>query len=400
MQNFPSLSAGVSTPSPLTETEVNFKKALQDAISQRSVSYKRVFVVTVYFASDDTDAQTDSKEFAKTMKSLLGLHDTDMIEVVFPDDEEAEIFWSMKHLELLSLSRSFQGRKLFIFHFAGHGFLNRSKELILSGTHTGNSQEIPWADIDRFFLRPRFKDEAFGGRDVACILDCCHSGAFGRPTVASEGTVEVLAASDSRAITTGRKSENVEATFTQRFLLEMRTLVGRADKPHITLPDVLNALQQRKRDPTKSMPTYGMLYGSTPVLFPVTTLQRPEQAPTSSSSSPRPHTLATWRRPQHSVGLKVHLPSGISDESTRTMVKWLLQLRDDFKVEVTSVNDTASTVVFLSVPYSQLYIFCRLEAAGVCRFERICENIFSENLLASFLEPGSPVGLPAFPIAG
>ncbi|KAF3289289.1 hypothetical protein TWF970_003069 [Orbilia oligospora] len=357
MQNFPSLSAGVSTPSPLTETEVNFKKALQDAISQRSVSYKRVFVVTVYFASDDTDAQTDSKEFAKTMKSLLGLHDTDMIEVVFPDDEEAEIFWSMKHLELLSLSRSFQGRKLFIFHFAGHGFLNRSKELILSG-------------------------------------------AFVRPTVASEGTVEVLAASDSRAITTGRKSENVEATFTQRFLLEMRTLVGRADKPHITLPDVLNALQQRKRDPTKSMPTYGMLYGSTPVLFPVTTLQRPEQAPTSSSSSPRPHTLATWRRPQHSVGLKVHLPSGISDESTRTMVKWLLQLRDDLKVEVTSVNDTASTVVFLSVPYSQLYIFCRLEAAGVCRFERICENIFSENLLASFLEPGSPVGLPAFPIAG
>ncbi|KAF3196053.1 hypothetical protein TWF225_000403 [Orbilia oligospora] len=398
MQNPPSLSPGVPAPPSLTETEVKFRKALQDAICQRSVSYKRVFVVTIYFASDDTDAQTDSKEFARTMKSLLGLHNTDMIEIVLPDNVDTDSHWAVKHGELVSLSQSFQGRKLFILHFAGHGFLNQSKELILSGTHTGHTQEVPWADIDRFFLKPRSMNEAFGVIDIACILDCCHSGAFVRPTVASEGTVEVLAASDSRAITTGRKSENVEATFTQRFLLEMRTMVGRADKPHITLPDVLNALQQRKRDPTKSMPKYGMLYGSTPILLPVTTLQRPEQAPTSSS--PRPHTLATWRRPQHSVGLKVHLPSGISDESTRTMVKWLLQLRDDFKVEVTSVNDTASTVIFLSVPYSQLYIFCRLEEAGVCRFERICENIFSENLLASFLEPSSPVSFPAFPVAG
>ncbi|KAK6334441.1 hypothetical protein TWF730_003655 [Orbilia blumenaviensis] len=340
MQNSPSLSPGGLAPSPLTETEVTFRKALQDAIKQRSVSYKRVFVVTIYFASDDTDAQTDSKEFVKTMKSLLGLHDTDMIEIVFPDNSTVTYIGPQK-----------------VWSF-----------------YTGCTQEILWADIDKYFLKPRSMNEASGVIDIACILDCCQLGAFVRPTVAYEGTVEVLAASDPRASTTARKSENREATFTQRFLLEIRTMIGRADKPHITLPDVLNALQRRERDPTKSMPKYGMLYGFTPILFPISSLQRAEQPPTAPS--PGSHTLATRRRPQHSVGLKVHLPSGVSDESTRTMVKWLLQLRDDFGVEVTSVNDTASTVIFLSVPYSQLYIFYRLEDTGGPELDRL---LFSDR---------------------
>ncbi|KAK6518304.1 hypothetical protein TWF506_005464 [Arthrobotrys conoides] len=218
MESLPVAGPSTLGPPQLTAAGTKLLRSLEDAISQRSVEYKGVFVVTMYFASDDTDAKTDSKLFASTMKSLLGLRDTNMVEIVLPDDDEADICWNVEASQLLKLSRSFKGRKLFLLHFAGHGILNASKELILSGCHTGTCQEVRWALIDEFFLKPR-PIEQFGVIDIACILDCCHSGASVRPAVNHDGTVEVLAASGARSITTGRKSENIEASFTQRFSL-------------------------------------------------------------------------------------------------------------------------------------------------------------------------------------
>ncbi|KAK6344302.1 hypothetical protein TWF696_007942 [Orbilia brochopaga] len=347
------------------------------------------------FESDDTNAKADSTAFAKAMREMFGLIDANVFEVVFPEDMDPFDYWAFNIMGKISQVRSSCiGRKLMILHFAGHGALDDSNRLLLEGNPTGHNQCLPWDIIEAPF-RPYMK-HPYGEVDVACVLDCCYPGAFNTPSASPGRTVEVLAATDARSTIAARALQDIGATFTQRFIFEMRSIVADKGKPPVTFPDILKKMQNRKREPSKSPPVYRTLYGDAPILLPVTSLQR---SPAPSIDTTDPLALDFWRPEEHSVALKAHLPTSINDDSTRTIVKWLHQLQKDYKVEVMGVHDTNSAVVFLTVPYANLYILYRLEQQGLCKVDVICENLYSLNLLDTFVNSEN-TGVTAAPTVG
>ncbi|KAF3278477.1 hypothetical protein TWF970_004490 [Orbilia oligospora] len=340
-----------------TEAEAELRKKLDEAIKQRNVDYKLVFLVTMSFETDDAGAKADSKAFAAAMKGLFGLIDENIFEFVFPMDMHADLHWVRTIPDWIQkLKDSCTGRKLLLLHFAGHGALNSLGELELQGNQS----------------------------HVAFFLDCRYSGAFVAPVQLCDKTVEVLAATDAGSLTTTRSSQNITATFTQRLIYEMRSMAYDEGKPIVTFPEILKRMQHRKQDSSKSPPVYRMLFGEVPILLPVKSLDRPPPASTAVPSDPL--ALESWRPQEHSLALKVHINSSINDKSTRVIVQWLHKLRGEFGMELVGVNDTNSaTIIFLTVPYTSLYVLYRLELRGVCKLEVIHENLYSRNLLSTMI---------------
>ncbi|KAJ6257758.1 hypothetical protein Dda_7547 [Drechslerella dactyloides] len=285
-----------------TNAEDELHKKLNEAVRQRDFQYKLVFVVTMSFETDDTDAHADSKAFSKAMKEMFNLPDANILEVVFPKDRDADSFWALHILaEIEQVKESCIGRKLLLLHFAGHGALDSSNQLLLQGNSTRFIQELPW-DLVKMFLFNPYRVEHKGVLDVACILDCCYSGAFVTPNAPSDKIVEILAAADARSRTTVRKTKHIEATFTQRFIFEMRSMVANEDKAPITFPEILKRLQYRPRQPSKPSPVYSMICGDVPILLPVTSLQLPT-VPHASTGPSNPLVIDSWRPQEHSVPL-------------------------------------------------------------------------------------------------
>ncbi|EGX50347.1 hypothetical protein AOL_s00076g111 [Orbilia oligospora ATCC 24927] len=368
------------------EAEAELRKKLDEAIKQRNVDYKLVFLVTMSFETDDAGAKADSKAFAAAMKELFGLIDENIFEFVFPMDMHADLHWVRTIPDWIQkLKDSCTGRKLLLLHFAGHGALNSLGELELQGnqSRTPYKQALHWINLSEFLLRPN-RTELHGEVDVTFFLDCCYSGAFVAPVQLSDKTVEVLAATDAGSLTTTRSSHNITATFTQRLIYEMRSMAYDEGKPIVTFPEILKRMQNRKQDSPKSKPVYRMLFGEVPILLPVKSLDRPPPASTAVPSDPL--ALESWRPQEHSLALKVHINSSINDKSTRVIVQWLHKLRGEFGMELVGVNDTNSTtIVFLTVPYTSLYVLYRLELRGVCKLEVIHENLYSRNLLSMMM---------------
>ncbi|KAK6348979.1 hypothetical protein TWF730_009739 [Orbilia blumenaviensis] len=394
---------------PKPDVEASLRKALENALSQRKINYKLVFVATVTFESDDTGAREDSKAFAAAMKQAFKMPAVNVLEFVVPKEEyHSPIYWYREvEKKIGEVSKSSQGRKLLLFHFAGHGGFDSYGSFCLEGGPptpglSTETQKIQWGDIKGCLLSsqgPMRSDVT----DVAIILDCCFSGAietdrtrYQAPTGHQKDPtnvkiVEVLSATDNRTTTAGRDLGR-QATFTRRFIQEIRTMIGRSDSPLVTFPAVLAALNKESQSP-KPLATYHFLSGTAPILFPVTSLEVAAD-PTPGPSNPR--AMDTWRRPEHNVALKVHFPFSADDESISTVVKWLYKLRRDFEIEVIGVNKTASTVVFLTVPYENLYLLYGLEDSRLCTVERVCENIYSKNLLHDILgSPFDPVAVPS-----
>ncbi|KAF3315406.1 hypothetical protein TWF173_003946 [Orbilia oligospora] len=297
--------SNVTQRQPL-EAEVELRKKLEEAIKQRNVHYKLVFLLTMSFESDDTGAKADSKAFAAAMKELFGLINENIFEFVFQMDMHADLHWVRTIPDWIQkLKDSCTGRKLLLLHFAGHGALNSLGELELQGnqSRTPYKQALHWINLSEFLLRPN-RTELHG--------------------------------------------------------------------------------ENRKQDSSKSPPVYRMLFGEVPILLPVKSLDRPPPASTAVPSDPL--ALESWRPQEHSLALKVHINSSINDKSTRVIVQWLHKLRGEFGMELVGVNDTNSaTIIFLTVPYTSLYVLYRLELRGVCKLEVIHENLYSQNLLSTMI---------------
>ncbi|KAK6501504.1 hypothetical protein TWF481_009342 [Arthrobotrys musiformis] len=418
----PSKISPADPPAPVPPELERLKSMLDEATEQRKISYKLVFVVTVIFQNDNTGAAEDATLFATAMKEVLGIRDINVFKHVIPVDKGAPDYWLFNIIkDVYDISASCIGRKLLILHFAGHGYLDGGKLFLAGGPpepppetpqqpqlHLPNlqyQQAIPWSLIKKVLLDPTRRDPT-GILDVAVVLDCCYSGAFDGPVVPKLGigikenwsrTIEVIAATDGDTTTVDRRSTNIRSTFTQRFVYTIRQLAGQAGSPPVTLPRILSQLNNHTRlENQKPLPpsplhshqkpyaTYRFLSGHAPILLPTTSLQlapaldRPTQL--------HPTMRSTWRSKSHYALFQVRLPAEIQEESTIKIINWLYKLPTDFDVEVLSVHESTSTAVFLIASYADMGMLYRLETSGLCKVQRISENIFSRNLLDTVID--------------
>ncbi|KAF3923239.1 hypothetical protein ABW21_db0200507 [Orbilia brochopaga] len=385
-------SASIDTPSqPPTEGAARLRRALEEAIEQRKLNatYKLVFLVTMVFESDDTGAKVDSKAFVRDMKEIFDLKDPNMIiEEVFPQDRDAEIYWATNTLAKIDkINRSCIGKKLLFLHFAGHGATDKTSELLLQGNPTDYKQELSWSVVRKFLLDP-YREQPHGQVDVACVLDCCYPEAFLPPHAPSNMIVEVLAATKPRPTTTEQRMATVRATsLTEEFLGAMYTL---RRSPPITFPEVLAAMQRPRRyQPFDSKPqlAYRMLYGNTSIILPAAT--PPDPTPTDPEAE-------YDKDGEHFMALKVLIPDDIKEETTQMLVKWLHGQRENIKFEVLGVNTTfpGSTIVFITVPYTDMHVLYNLEHQGILTTEVLHEHIFSFNLLGTLISSEETEGEP------
>ncbi|KAK6337051.1 hypothetical protein TWF718_009837 [Orbilia javanica] len=406
-----------------TDEAMRMLNEVEEALQQRKYRYELVFVVTVYFQTDDTGAQEDSATFATGMKQMLGLPGVSVIECMIPRRVDAADFWLLEiRPKIEAITNSTKGRKLLILHFAGHGTVDSRRGLVLEGGQANTPETVETFDpYDKYALEPpapkdylqfiewgtirsslfdKARRGALGALDIIVILDCCYAGVFGIGTTHTHSklpfdphgaVIEILAATDKDTRTPMRRLLGGQATFTQKFISVMREMVGHVDKPPITIPKVLAILNTRKQPGTLSA-VYDRLGGSAPILFPVTTLGLPPQTDTSK---PDLIALGSWRQPCLYLALEIHFTRQPDEATTTSLVRWLLQAESQYDLRVNGVFKAESTIIHLTLSYESLYLFHALRSHGIVTIKRTAENLYSQNLIRGYIDTKDDVARAA-----
>ncbi|KAF3937112.1 hypothetical protein ABW19_dt0201380 [Dactylella cylindrospora] len=361
----------------------SLKTALEEAVKQRDIKYKIVFAISFSFAGDDTQAQHDTESFIKHCKDLFGIASPDIAKFQIPDDENPHLYFKDNICNLVYKTHgSIPGRKLLLLHYAGHGRLTTAGDLELCAKATEDSQYLSWDSVDCDLLRPNISGirTFLADLDVLCVVDCCHSGRASRASMPIGRTVEVIAAADEKSVTNSRADQ---PTFTQRFLTELRRQVEMGDVS-ITVARIHTATTARHSG--RSEPIHSLLVGDTPILLPVKTMKRPKLSSTPGSSVLTSQSIAEsrWAPPQYSAVIRVHSQGQITDESTRTLVDWLMSLPNEYGLEISSIHSSHSTVIFLTVGYEHKFALLRLNAIEGLEVDVMYETFLSRNLLSLF----------------
>ncbi|KAF3917026.1 hypothetical protein ABW21_db0205642 [Orbilia brochopaga] len=369
---------------------MTMKEALEQAIAQRYMGYKLVFAVTFYFEKDDTEARKDAESFINAGKRLFGLKDVNVKSIEIPADiNVTDFFQSEIYGHIVRTVTSCAGRKLLLIHYAGHGVLDAANDLTLVEQRTPQTgdthiRQMPWENVNSMLLGPTLLGSSLATTDIAFFLDCCYAGRATRGEQLSNRTVEIIAATDSYNPTNDRQNP---PTFTQRVIHELQ--VKKDQNESATLSQVFDALTKTTRiqQSLRAVPTYRRLVGRLPILLPLDNARRLASTATleATAPAPSPALIASRHAPEmHTVALLVHTTGHASEDSTKTLIEWLLQLPTAYGVEVNSVHESlGSTIAMLTVPYQYMHIIFNLQACEEIDVTIIKDHIFSENLLPS-----------------
>lgn len=376
----------------------DFRSRLSETVSQRKIWYKIVFAISIIFEADDTLAADDAKSFRKGCLDLLEINESDYHLLVIPKDIDGQVVDGQRYLTNILIPRIYsildgniKGRKLLMLHYAGHGTINPLGGFEIHATRAANSQYFNWYTIDERLLRPLLRSDLdqIEQVDICCILDCCHAGGATRSTQAPDRTVEILAAVDEHSFA---KPRQTQPTFTQVAINALRTLANTKETT-VTLARLYTELT--KRGNLANQPVHKVITNNTPILLPLKVLARPPPIDQSSvkrfTSGTRVAGSMTQRpkQPYHDVVLKIHSPTRITEQKTSALVAWLLSLDSEYEVQVQSVFNSRSTVIFLTVPYEKWFYLAQIETLEGFTVEIVCGSIRSRNLLQDFISNGS-----------
>ncbi|KAK6336201.1 hypothetical protein TWF696_001764 [Orbilia brochopaga] len=380
----------------MTASELELKTTLEQAVAQRFRAYKLVFVVTFHFEGDQTGARQDATSFIEAGRRTFGLRSINLFNLEIPIGTRAgDFFQSHIYPQIITTVSSCAGRKLLLMHYAGHGVVNAANELALiegaDQTDITGDREIAWEMIRSLLLGPTHRGTSLAETDVAFVLDCCYAGRAARGDHLSDRTVEIIAATNSHTSTNTRQEP---PSFTQRVIAEIQK--AKDMNEHYSLARIFAALTAPARISTtfRAVPTYRRLLGSTPILLPLDNSRRlhPATDPESTMQSstvqlPSPSLAASIHAPKqemHAIALMVHTRTKISDDTTKMLIQWLLNLPTTYGVEVNSVHESASVVAMLTVPYQYMHVIFNLRSWSQLDVTIVQDHIFGVNLLNSF----------------
>lgn len=382
------------------------RETLQQAMTNKGRQYAHQHTFTLRFLDDDTGADKDSQHFQRMLR-VLNLHAAE--EVVLPNKMAT---WEFRPT-MATLAKTLdveEGRKLVIFHYAGHAILNDEDHLCLvSSVNSKSSLKF----IREFGMLWDSAEVVFDRVDIIIILDCCYSAASARGSIHADRTVEIVSAmrTSSKAFDDNNNDPSTVArtqnrTFTSKLTDEIaRMMNNNPDKiSSFSFAEIVAKMRGTTSRPEECVPELALKLGgpSIRLSIPRTQLSQPG---TSSSSNKKSHDHSTSPLSSSSSSIsaptpnseamaifRVHLVDADSagDEVSR-LVEWIhlmymyhpsmgLELTGVYrgrssKTATTTTSITTTTQMIFHAPWA---LWTMMD--GLDGWELVCETFGRNNL--------------------
>jgi hypothetical protein len=358
----------------------DIRRVLGDAVATRGRYYAHHHHFAVRFQDDDIKAEKDFEHFQNILKLLGVPHAKDIILGRTPMWD-----WQSEIRKLCDLLDQEDGRKLLIFHYAGHGMIDPIDEDLHLAPSLISKRSLSFS-VSFGNLYQNTLD--FINTDVIIILDCCYSGSVTRGMKQADRSVEILAAVGSTPEALGNESHLVRIqkhTFTSRLADEVARAVGDPARTSIAFTEIIASL--RKVSSPERLPEYFLRRGTVGIRLAILEKSRisvPRPMPSSGSGSGHMRSPSSSGTAPSASGLvaifKIHVENFDSTSlEVAKLVEWIYNLHPSIGLELNGVFQGHSTEIFLLAPWSTWAVL-----NGLSGFQLLCE-IRGQNRLQEIL---------------
>lgn len=204
------------------------REALEAVIAKKGRHYSNLATFSLRFSADNTQAIRDSQKFIDfaTSIEIETKHDLNERVCIQPDDNLPGRTFAQKLFTLSENIGKYTGRTLLLFHYAGHGSINRYNELELYAEIPEKNPILYHQTVHTTLVDPiQYVSHFLIKTDLIIILDCCFSGSAIRGSTNSDRIVEVISAVGANQRALGNEPSQDQrvsvTTFTARVMAEI-----------------------------------------------------------------------------------------------------------------------------------------------------------------------------------
>lgn len=362
-----------------------FREALEAVIARKGRYYSNLATISLWFGADSTQARRDSEKFTDFATSIEISTKDNLNEKVCiePDDNMPGRTFAKNLFTLSENIGQCTGRTLLLFHYAGHGSLNRYDELEFYAEFPGKKSILYHQTVHATLVDPHAYVRDFLLKiDVVILLDCCYSGSAIRGIENRDRIVEVISAvgPDQRALgNEPSQDQRVAAiTFTARVTTEI-AYQHKEGANSICFAEIIQRLKERSS--RLRGPQYKLMVGTQAIQVPLKATVLPplghssRRHPTISSSSSSsvqaitPVPTAQVLNELRAV-VQVHINSERRGAGVESVLAWFEDRGQGFSIELIDIFETNSLLIFFTVPWS---IWVQLESSQEPSFVLVSE---------------------------
>lgn len=318
---------------------------LEAAVAQRNSQYHQAISLTVRWEADDTQAWRDAIFFKKMIEKFQFPPPE---ELILPrGDRRPGLILQSKIADVFRRAKATNGRCVVLLHYAGHGQLDDSDNLVLvesgSGGKTVDSGRYfhGLADNDAYLL------DDCSNVDVCYFLDCRYAHAAKRGPALAPRVVEIIAATDELGPFANQPPGR---TFTAKVSGEVvfRERQGHQFVEIAELVQTLraNAETRRQQDTSPEVakkPTHHIRLGCRSICLPFNGLR-----------SIDPATIPPSLRAVFSI----HMAENMKDNEIADLLRWIQTLPPSVSLSLDGVYKTSSTLLIFESAY---HVFSKLD---------------------------------------
>lgn len=345
------------------------REALEAVIAKKGRHYSNLATFSLRFSADNTQAMRDSQKFIDfaTSIEIETKHDLNERVCIQPDDNLPGRTFTQKLFTLSENIGKYSGRTLLLFHYAGHGSINRYNELELYAEIPEKNPILYHQTVHTTLVDPiQYVSHFLIKTDVIILLDCCFSGIAIRGSTNSDRIVEVISVVGANQRALGNEpsqDQRVSAiTFTTRVMAEI-SYRHKEGATRICFAEIVQKL--RERASLLRGPQYKLMVGTQAIQVPLKFTALPplghnsRRHPTLSSDSssseqamlPVPTATAPALR-ELRVLVQVHVNSEREGAGVDSLLSWFEGREQGFSIELIDVFETDSSLILFTVPWS------------------------------------------------
>ncbi|MCJ1347155.1 hypothetical protein MMC31_005376 [Peltigera leucophlebia] len=254
---------------------LEFCEALETVIARKGRHYSNLDTISLRLGGDNAQAWRDSEKFTDFATSIeIATKDNLNDKVCIEPDDNTDMPGRTFVQKLFTLSENIgqcTGRTLLLFHYAGHGTLNRYDELEFYAEFPGKKAILYHNPVHMTLVDPiAYVRDFLLKTDLVILLDCCYSGIAIRGSKNSDRIVEVISAVGPTQKALGNQPFQDQRVSTITFTARVTTEISYQHKEganSICFPEIIQRL--RERASRLRGPQYKLMVGTQAIQVPL-----------------------------------------------------------------------------------------------------------------------------------